>query len=108
MCLHLLGSEMRLLPTVSLVQCVSFFCGRTVQTNFTYVADRLVGMFAFLIGRMVWVPEGMRAPTPFMSRPNLFAALCSHVRLVATLVRRSSYSILMPVRGLMTLCMRSC
>ena len=72
------------------------------------MADLPVGMFAFLIGLMVCVPEGMRVPTPFMSRPNSFAALCSHVHLVATLVRRSSYSMLAPVRGSMTLCMRSC
>ena len=67
------GKSMRLPPTVSLERCVSALWGRMSQTKREYVGILCLGTLCLGINAIVFVPVGIRVPTPLTRRPSSLA-----------------------------------
>ena len=87
--------------TVSLVRCVSAFCGLILATIIPYVTVLPYGTLSLGMKKMVFVPDGILVPTPCASRPISFANEFYQMALVCPLTR-CLYSSDAPVVGSMT------
>ena len=83
-------------PAVTLTRCTSVLLGRIDATRRTYETLRPSGMFFFLMKNTVFVPLGIRVPTPCANRPRSFARLVSHRRLSGPCAK-CLYSRILPV-----------
>src|SRR5687767_1892377 len=91
---------MRLPPTVSRVWWDSVLWGRKEVTMRPYVGLQPSGKSCLAMNLMVLVPDGMRIPTPWASRPNSLAKDVSHCSLVCPVTlpeTRCQYSYVFPV-----------
>ena len=95
------GKLIKFPPTVSLVRCVSAFCGRISAAIIPYVTIISAGTLSLGIKKMVFVPDVIIVPTPCNSRPVSFANELSLMDLVIPLII-CLYSSDYPVVGSMT------
>ena len=95
------GNLIKFPPTVSLVRCVSAFCGSILATILPYVTVILAVTVSLGTNKMVFVPDGILVTTTCASWPISFANEFSQIALVSPLIR-CLYSSDSPVLGSMT------
>ena len=67
------GKIFKFTPTVSLVRCVSAFCGLILSVIIPKVTVLTSSTLYLLTKRMMFVPDGILVPTPCASQPISFA-----------------------------------
>ena len=88
---------------MSLVRCVSAFWGLILAKIIPYVTFLTAGTLSLVMNKMVFVPDGIRVPTPCASHPISFANEFSQMSLVGLLIRCLHYSYASVVDSMTTL-----